>query len=323
METAEEPSDFIEGLQELAIAFRLRRLSDQFTQASALIYQVQKIPFEPAWFLLFYLLNLKSPLSLMEIAQHLQITHSAVSQLVSELTRQGLVDMELDASDKRKRLIRLSPTGQERVAKLIPLWKEMKTVMQEHLISTGYDVLDVLSKLEQAATDYPMSNRLFDRLVEQQNSKTEIVAYAPQYKLDFERLNRQWLEKYFTVEPIDLQYFKNPEAEILQKGGHIFFAIFEGRVVGTCALLPHEDELTYEFAKMAVDDPMQGRQVGEQLLKTAIQAARDAGKTRLFLEMNSQFIRSVQLYRKFGFILAPFEGPPKYKRSDSLLTLSL
>ncbi|MCA9808252.1 MAG: GNAT family N-acetyltransferase, partial [Cyanobacteria bacterium HKST-UBA06] len=66
-----------------------------------------------------------------------------------------------------------------------------------------------------------------------------------------------------------------------------------------------------------------GRGVGELLVKAALDQAKADGYTEIYLEMNSRFLRSVQLYRKFGFVLAPFDGAPRYGRSDLLLKRSL
>lgn len=319
-----DASDFMTDLQELALAQRLKRLSDQLNQGQLLMYQMEKISFEPAWFPIFYLLHQKQKLSIVDIAEHLQITHSAVSQLVTELVKKKYLMIEVDDTDKRKRLVTLTKQGLEMTEKLLPVWQNVKTVLRELMISTGYDVLDVIGKLEKSLEDVPLSSRLYDQKLAQQNAKTQIIGYQPKYKADFERLNRQWLEKYFTVEAIDELYFANPEQEIIARGGHIFFALYEGAVVGTCALIPDaNDDSIFEFAKMAIDDAMQGRYIGELLLTTAIDVAKSDGKRSLYLEMNSEFVRSVQLYRKHGFTLAPFEGAPKYQRSDSILKLRL
>jgi len=37
----------------------------------------------------------------------------------------------------------------------------------------------------------------------------EIIPFENQYASDFKRLNLEWLEKYFDVEPLDVEYFRN------------------------------------------------------------------------------------------------------------------
>ena len=54
--------------------------------------------------------------------------------------------------------------------------------------------------------------------------QVEVVAYRPEWREDFARLNREWLERYFSVEEFDERMFADPEALILAPGGGIFFA---------------------------------------------------------------------------------------------------
>ncbi|MEZ4575417.1 MAG: bifunctional helix-turn-helix transcriptional regulator/GNAT family N-acetyltransferase [Vampirovibrionales bacterium] len=322
-----EALDFLDSLQELALATRLKQLSEQFIGAWTMVYQTQSVPFEPSWFLVMMVLSHFESLSLVAMADHLKVSHSAVSQLVSELTKQGLVTTQADPKDKRKRLVGLTDEGRRVVEILTPVWADMQQVIRELILSTGYDLMDVLGKTEKALETYPLSNRFYDQLVARQTSATQIVPYSEAYRADFEDLNRRWLEAHFEVEPIDQAYFDDPKATILDRGGHIFMALvdLDGRqqVAGTCALLPTDTAGLVEFGKMGVADAMQGRGVGELLVKTALDQAKADGYTEIYLEMNSRFIRSVQLYRKFGFVLAPFDGAPRYGRSDLLLKRSL
>ena len=45
----------------------------------------------------------------------------------------------------------------------------------------------------------------------------EIISYQPKYAEDFKNLNIAWLEKYFVVEPYDLEVLSFPEKYILEK----------------------------------------------------------------------------------------------------------
>jgi hypothetical protein len=54
-------------------------------------------------------------------------------------------------------------------------------------------------------------------------TKTEIIEYEASYQPDFERLNKAWLEEYFTIEPIDRYVLEQPEEAILKPGGIIMY----------------------------------------------------------------------------------------------------
>lgn len=155
----------------------------------------------------------------------------------------------------------------------------------------------------------------------------QILEFGPQsqgdfkFQADFERLNREWLEKYFSVEAIDIEYFQDPQKKILDAGGMIFFAECEGKIVGTCALLKEDDG--FELAKMAVTPAAQGRGIGEALARAAIQAAKLQGAKAVKLFTHSSLAPAIRIYAKLGF-QETFRGPhPRYQRADVGMVLPL
>ena len=64
-------------------------------------------------------------------------------------------------------------------------------------------------------------------------AEIEIVDYRSELRSDFERLNREWLESLFRVEPIDARVLGDPERYVIAPGGHILFALTPEAVVGT------------------------------------------------------------------------------------------
>jgi ribosomal protein S18 acetylase RimI-like enzyme len=143
----------------------------------------------------------------------------------------------------------------------------------------------------------------------------EIVSYEPRYSDDFKRLNIEWLERYFRVEPIDVEVLSKPEA-ILAAGGFILMARSAGTIIGTCAVM-HAEGTRFELTKMAVTAAWQGQGVGRQLLVAALAAFRARGGGDLFLETNSRLAPAIALYESLGFVHAPRpEGPSHYERAD-------
>src|SRR6476619_5223869 len=92
----------------------------------------------------------------------------------------------------------------------------------------------------------------------------KIVDYQPQHQPYFEKFNRQWIEEYFVMEPIDEFVLKHPGEAILKKGGAILMALYNGTVAGTVAL-KKMDDTTCEFTKMAVDENFRRLGIAETL----------------------------------------------------------
>jgi hypothetical protein len=68
------------------------------------------------------------------------------------------------------------------------------------------------------------------------NSIIEILNFQPEHQPWFEKLNRDWIEKYFWMEPIDFDVLQHPAEHILKKGGAIFMALMDKEMAGTAAV---------------------------------------------------------------------------------------
>ena len=153
-----------------------------------------------------------------------------------------------------------------------------------------------------------------------ENVTLAIEAYRPEHQPAFEALNREWIEKYFWMEPIDEAVLQHPDLHILGKGGEILMAVYEGQVVGTAALKFVESGV-YEFTKMAVDNKHRGLGLGRALAEAAREKARSLGARKIILYSNTILATAIELYRKLGFEEIPLDGP--YKRSNIKMQLLL
>jgi GNAT superfamily N-acetyltransferase len=138
---------------------------------------------------------------------------------------------------------------------------------------------------------------------------------------DFKRLNLEWIQKYFAVEPHDLEQLDHPREYIIHPGGEIVFALLDGQVVGVCALIKTGSE-EFELAKMAVSSDFQGRQIGLQLGRQAIEEARRMGARRIWLASNRQLKSALHVYEKLGFREFTAASSP-YARTDIFMELLL
>lgn len=148
-----------------------------------------------------------------------------------------------------------------------------------------------------------------------------IRPYEPRFSPYFEKLNKAWIEKYFTLEPIDQWVLENPEEAILDRGGMIYFAEYEGEIIGAVALKWIEADVL-ELTKMAVDDAHMGLGAGKLLCKTAIDKARDMGAQKLVLYSHTSLAPAIGIYQKMGFVEVPVEAG-KYARADIKMEISL
>jgi putative acetyltransferase len=143
----------------------------------------------------------------------------------------------------------------------------------------------------------------------------EVVTYREEYREDFERLNRAWIEQYFVLEEADREVFRDPATAIIHPGGQIFFVVDTGRVLGTCAVIPHEPGV-YEIAKMAVSPEARGKGYGDLLMNACVEFSRRAGASRVVIVSNTVLAPAIRLYEKHGFVRVPLDEHERFARAN-------
>ncbi|MFC5175280.1 GNAT family N-acetyltransferase [Nocardioides taihuensis] len=144
----------------------------------------------------------------------------------------------------------------------------------------------------------------------------EIVPYEPGRQADFERLNREWLERWFSIEEVDRLVLTDPEQHLIADGGQVLLAVAaDGTAVGTVALR-HDGDGVYELTKMAVTPGLRGAGIGRQLAEAAIGAYVGTGGRELYLETNSRLGPAIALYESLGFEHRPLRDGSHYARAD-------
>ena len=149
-------------------------------------------------------------------------------------------------------------------------------------------------------------------------SDLQIIDFTPARADAFLRLNLEWLEKYFCVESIDRLVLSNPQAEVIDQGGYILFAVVNGEAVGTVAL-KHFGGGIFELTKMAVTAPQQGAGIGRALLFAAIDRFKAVTGKMLYLETHSSLTTAIGLYERAGFVRRMPPRLSEYARADTYM----
>lgn len=152
-------------------------------------------------------------------------------------------------------------------------------------------------------------------------NRISIIDYKAHHQPYFERFNRQWIEKYFAMEPLDVDVLTNPKEAILDTGGAILMATYDGVIAGTVALRK-VDKITFEFTKMAVETQYQRKGIAEAMSYASFLKAKQLGAHTVILYSNSQLKPAISLYEKLGFKHLPV-GVGAYKRSDIKMEINV
>jgi DNA-binding MarR family transcriptional regulator/predicted GNAT family N-acyltransferase len=313
--------NFYSQIGKLALGSRLRRLSETLTEDAARIYALYDVALDPKWFPVFYVLSQKQSASITEIAQMIGHSHPSVSQIVKEMNKSGLTTTQKDPADARVTVAQLSNAGRQLIPKIETQHNDVAQVVEGLLLETQHDLWKAIEEFEFLLAHQSFFDRVQTVRKIRERQQIEIVDYSPQFHEDFKRLNYEWIEKYFKLEESDHQSLNYPDDKILKPGGHIYIALSNDEVVGTCALVKIDDD-TYELAKMAVTEKAQGKGIGWLLGHNIIQKARELGAKTIFLESNTVLEPAIKLYQKLGFqrVVRP---PSPYERCNIQMELRL
>jgi DNA-binding MarR family transcriptional regulator len=162
--------DLIQKLGALALASRLKRISERLQRDVSRIYRSQNVDFESRWFPVLYLLKENKQVSIMEAARSLGLTHPAINQIAGEMADAGLVASARDKTDERRRLLSLTKKGETTLARLEPIWTDVEAATQRLIESAGTGVMRILASIESELDNESMYERIKKLIAKRQQS---------------------------------------------------------------------------------------------------------------------------------------------------------
>ena len=315
--------NFFDKIGVMAISSRLRMLSERMTKQSVKIYELYGVSLQPKWFPVFYILSKGEEKTITGIAKEIGHSHPSVSKIVREMAKKGLLEERKGKMDARKNVIRLSAAGMEIKEKMLPQYEDVTNAIDEMLAASSHNLWKAIEEWEYLLAQKDLLTRIRTQKKQREAQDVEIIAYEPKYQTAFRDLNVEWISKYFIMEEADYLALDNPDSYILDKGGYIFMALYQGKAIGTCSLIKMEaGSYDYELAKMAVSPTAQGKGIGWLLGAAVIEKAKKLGGKTLFLESNTKLKPAISLYHKLGFKKVP-QKSSVYKRSNIQMLMEL
>ena len=315
--------DFFDKTGKMAIGSRLRLLTGKVTDDSAELYKLYDFELVPKWFPVFFVLSEGAALPITEIALQIGHTQPSVTKIVKEMTKGGLVRTGLKSSDKRRNLVGLTSKGKQLAEKIKLQYQDVEAAVEQIENQSSFPLWEAIKEWEVLLGQKSLLTRVIEQKKLRESKDVVIVPFEPKFKQAFKELNVQWISQYFEMEAADYKALDNPESYIINKGGKILVALYQGQVVGVCALIRMDDpNYDFEMAKMAVLPEARGRRIGWLLGTAIIETAKKAGAKKLYLESNTILKPAINLYYKLGFKKIP-GGHSPYKRADIHMELDL
>lgn len=310
-------SDFLAELGPLFLGSRLKRLAERMQAGAAVVLRDAGLPIQPGQLPLLTLIDQRGPVSVGEAVEALGVSQPAVTRSLTPLLALGLVETIRDAKDARSKRISLTASGHDAMARAkTVVWPHVRSAVDTLCAGLEGPFLDQIGAIEAQLGRASLDERVVRA---RQEGEVRIRDFSDDLAGDFYRINAEWIEAMFAMEPADREVLENPRAAILDGGGAILFAETPDLgVVGTCALR-RSGPGSFELTKMGVLESARGRKVGELLLAAAIERAQAMGAETLYLLTNRKCAAAIHLYEKLGFvhdaeIMAAYAA--RYVRSD-------
>jgi DNA-binding MarR family transcriptional regulator/GNAT superfamily N-acetyltransferase len=225
------------------------------------------------------------------LRSRLELDSGYVSRLLRSLEDAGLVRVIPDEADRRKRVVRLTPTG---VAE-----REMLDKLSDDL---AWSLLEPLSGPQQ--DELVSAMRKVERLLAA--GAVEIKPVDPSHPdarrcLDayFAELDRRSESGYDAAAGVSAE-----PHEMRPPAGVLLLAYLHGEPVG-CGALKHRPDAPSELKRMWVDGSVRGLGIGRRLLAELETRASDHGARAVRLETNRNLTEALAMYRDAGYVEVP------------------
>jgi DNA-binding MarR family transcriptional regulator/N-acetylglutamate synthase-like GNAT family acetyltransferase len=307
----------------MAIGSRLRLLTAKITDDASKIYELYNVDFSPKWFPVFFVLSEEGTKTITEIAELIGHSQPSVTKIIKEMARAGLVKDNLKSNDKRKNVAGLTEKGKKLAEQTKVQNADVAEAVENLMMEASHNLWEAIAEWEFLLEQKSLFKRVQEQKKLREGKEVIIVPYQPQYKDAFKALNEEWISTYFEMEEADYKALDNPEEYILDRGGQILVALYQGEPVGVCALIKmNGSDYDFEMAKMAVSPKAQGKSIGWLLGQAVISTARKSGASTIYLESNTMLKPAINLYYKMGF--KKVAGlPTPYKRCNIQMVLDL
>lgn len=238
-------------------------------------------------------------LSQNELSERLCLEKSTLSRIVTQLVRQGLLQVAPDASDKRKHSVSLTPAGQARLERI---HAEANAQVEQALAQ--------LSPTERQTVLAGM--RLYARALQRTRRQAPytIAPIRPADSPGVAAVIRQVMPEFGASGPGFAIH--DPEVGDMSTAyaapGCAYFVIHhDQRVVGGGGIAPLTGGPAgfCELRKMYFLPELRGLGLGQQVMNRCLQAARELGYTHCYLETLEQMKQARALYAKNGFTPLP------------------
>lgn len=231
------------------------------------------------------------------IRAELGLDSGLTSRLLRGLEADGLIEVEADAGDGRRRVARPTPAGLAEIAEYERLSDDRAaSILERHAPRTRAALLEAMERVACVLN----ADRI--AIAGEDPETPDALACLAGYYADLARLFEAGFEPDRSLDP--------DRAALRPPLGTFLVARADGLVAGCCALKGDGGE-TGEIKRLWVAPPARGLGLARALMAAAQDRARALGMRRLRLDTNRRLTAAIRLYRATGWREVPaFNAEP-------------
>jgi GNAT superfamily N-acetyltransferase/DNA-binding HxlR family transcriptional regulator len=232
-----------------------------------------------------------------QLRDRLGLDSGYASRLVRQLENEGLIVVEVQPADQRRRRLRWTAAGHKEVQELDRLSDLAATALLDGVPPSHHErLLAAIAEVERS-----LRATLVD--IEVEDPRHPDVVHC------FTRYANELEARFAGGFDASISMSANPE-ELTPPAGYCVVARLRGLPIG-CGALKLHGAAPAELKRMWVDPASRGLGVGRRLLESLEALARENGVRVLHLETNRALKEAIELYRRAGFVeVAPFNEEP-------------
>jgi DNA-binding MarR family transcriptional regulator len=166
-----------------------------FTKFTMLTYNLK-------WFPVFHILS-KGNFTITDIAQQIGHSHPSVSKIVTEMSKNGLLNEKKDKGDGRRNIVGLSKKGKELTEKIQEQYIDVTAAIETISKEAEHDLWKAIEEWEFLLNRKSLLQYVQEQRKQRESKKVKILPYQPIYKEIFRKFNEEWISTYFKMEEAD------------------------------------------------------------------------------------------------------------------------
>ena len=152
--------DVVKSLGYLCLGSRFRRIGERLQADTQQVIEELGVSIQAAQYPFLGAIDRLGPLTIGELAQAVGITQPGATRTASQLMELGLLDMQPSAEDQRRRVVSLTPKGQELVDySRQQVWPHIAAAVADLCRDLNGPLLEQLAAIEDGLAEAPLTRR--------------------------------------------------------------------------------------------------------------------------------------------------------------------